>query len=77
VFLDYNMNVRVKTLTAPYSVRGLPGAPVSMPLTWSALETAHPLDYTMTDVPDLVAKSGDVWVDILDAKQELGNALGA
>jgi bifunctional non-homologous end joining protein LigD len=77
VFLDYNMNVRVKTLTAPYSVRGLPGAPVSMPLTWSALETAHPLDYTMTDVPDLVAKSGDVWVDILDAKQDLGKALGA
>jgi bifunctional non-homologous end joining protein LigD len=77
VFLDYNMNVRVKTLSAPYSVRGLPGAPVSMPLMWSALRTAHPLDYTMANGPDIVAKSGDVWSDILDSKQDLAKALGA
>jgi bifunctional non-homologous end joining protein LigD len=77
VFLDYNMNVRVKTLSAPYSVRGLPGAPVSMPLMWSALRMAHPLDYTMANGPDIVAKSGDVWSDILDSKQDLAKALGA
>src|SRR5207237_466410 len=27
IFVDYQMNVRVKTLNAPYSARGLPGAP--------------------------------------------------
>jgi bifunctional non-homologous end joining protein LigD len=71
------MNVRVKTLSAPYSVRGLPGAPISMPLTWKALETAHPLDYTMANVPNILAKSGDIWRDILGAKQDLAKALGA
>src|ERR1700730_5337163 len=32
IFIDYNMNVRGKTLNAAYSPRGVPGAPVSMPL---------------------------------------------
>ena len=33
IFIDYNMNVRGKTLNVAYSPRGVPGAPVSMPLT--------------------------------------------
>ena len=33
IFIDYNMNVRGKTLNSAYSPRGVPGAPVSMPLT--------------------------------------------
>jgi bifunctional non-homologous end joining protein LigD len=71
VYLDYAMNVRVKTLAAPYSVRTVPGAPVSMPLTWKALAAAHPLDYTIATVPALLEKQGDLWSDILDRKQDL------
>ena len=37
IFMDYNMNVRGKTLNVAYSPRGAPGAPVSMPLTWDEL----------------------------------------
>ena len=37
IFMDYNMNVRGKTLNVAYSPRGVPGAPVSMPLTWEEL----------------------------------------
>ena len=37
IFMDYNMNVRGKTLNVAYSPRGAPGAPVSMPLTWEEL----------------------------------------
>ena len=37
IFMDYNMNVRGKTLNVAYSPRGEPGAPVSMPLTWDEL----------------------------------------
>ena len=37
IFMDYNMNVRGKTLNVAYSPRGEPGAPVSMPLTWEEL----------------------------------------
>jgi bifunctional non-homologous end joining protein LigD len=77
VFFDYTMNIRVKTLSAPYSVRAVPGAPVSMPLTWKALEKAQPLDYTMANVPALLAKKGDLWEDILTAKQDLAKVLGA
>ena len=47
IFMDYNMNARAKTLKVAYSPRGVPGATVSMPLTWEALETAHPTDFTM------------------------------
>jgi bifunctional non-homologous end joining protein LigD len=75
VYLDYAMNVRVKTLAAPYSPRTAPGAPVSMPLTWKALEKAHPLDYTMENVPALLAKHGDLWSDILGEKQDLAKVL--
>ena len=49
IFMDYNMNVRGKTLNVAYSPRGEPGAPVSMPLTWEELASAHPLDFTITN----------------------------
>ena len=77
IFVDYNMNVRVKTLNAPYSVRGLPGAPVSMPLTWEELAGAHPLDYTMENAADLLERRGDIWAGILYMKQDLARVLAA
>jgi bifunctional non-homologous end joining protein LigD len=76
VFLDYAMNVRVKTLAAPYSARTIPGAPVSMPIAWKSLAKAHPLDYTMETVPALLAKRGDLWNDMLARKQDLAKVLG-
>ena len=75
IFLDYNMNVRVKTLNAPYSVRGVAGAPVSMPLTWDELEAAHPLDYTLANTADVLERRGDIWADILKMKQNLETSL--
>ena len=48
IFIDYNMNVRGKTLNVAYSPRGVPGAPVSMPLTWEELEAAEPADFTLS-----------------------------
>ncbi|HLX28811.1 MAG TPA: hypothetical protein VKV24_10050 [Casimicrobiaceae bacterium] len=41
VFVDANMNVRGKSMTAPWSPRGLPCAPVSMPLTWRRLKAQN------------------------------------
>jgi bifunctional non-homologous end joining protein LigD len=76
VFLDYAMNVRVKTLSAPYSVRAVAGAPVSMPLTWKEVEKAHPLDYTLANVPARLARKGDLWRGIVEAKQDLAEVLG-
>ncbi|HEX5864221.1 MAG TPA: DNA ligase D [Casimicrobiaceae bacterium] len=76
IFMDYNMNVRGKTLNVAYSPRGEPGAPVSMPLTWEELAGAHPLDFTITNAPQRLAETGDRWRDALKQKQNLERALG-
>ncbi len=75
IFMDYNMNVRGKTLNVAYSPRGEPGGPVSMPLTWEELASAHPLDFRITNVPQRLAQVGDRWKDALDRKQSLEKAL--
>jgi bifunctional non-homologous end joining protein LigD len=75
IFMDYNMNVRGKTLNVAYSPRGVPGAPVSMPLTWDELAGAHPLDFTLANAPERLARLGDRWRDALQKKQNLEAAL--
>ena len=75
IFMDYNMNVRGKTLNVAYSPRGEPGAPVSMPLTWDELAGAHPLDFTITNAPQRLAQTGDRWKDALERKQSFERAL--
>jgi len=76
IFIDYNMNVRGKTLNVAYSPRGVPGTPVSMPLTWEELEAAEPLDFTLNNVPGRLEKRGDRWHDVLELKQSLTKAFG-
>ena len=75
IFMDYNMNVRGKTLNSAYSPRGAPGAPVSMPLTWEELAGAHPLDFTIANAPERLAATGDRWGNVLQQKQSLEGAL--
>jgi bifunctional non-homologous end joining protein LigD len=75
IFIDYNMNVRGKTLNVAYSPRGVPGAPVSMPLAWDELEKAHPLDFRLTNAPARLEKTGDRWQNGLRDKQSLEQAL--
>jgi bifunctional non-homologous end joining protein LigD len=76
IFMDYNMNVRGKTLNVAYSPRGEPGAPVSMPLTWEELAGAHPLDFRITNAAQRLSQTGDRWQEALQRKQNLENALG-
>lgn len=77
IFIDYNMNVRGKTLNVAYSPRGVPGAPVSMPLTWEELEAAEPMDFTMVNVLARLEKTGDRWHDVFSIKQSLAQAFGS
>jgi bifunctional non-homologous end joining protein LigD len=79
IFMDYNMNVRGKTLNVAYSPRGVPGAPVSMPLTWDELEAAEPMDFLIGDAEMLarLERAGDRWHDALSAKQSLSKAFGS
>jgi len=75
IFMDYNMNVRGKTLNVAYSPRGEPGAPVSMPLGWAELATAHPLDFRIANAAERLSEKGDAWGDVLQRKQSLEAAL--
>jgi bifunctional non-homologous end joining protein LigD len=75
IFMDYNMNVRGKTLNVAYSPRGAAGAPVSMPLTWEELAKAHPLDFRITNAAEFLAGRRDTWKDVLKNKQSLEKAL--
>ena len=75
IFMDYNMNVRGKTLNVAYSPRGVAGAPVSMPLTWDELAGAHPLDFRITNVVDRLSRTGDRWRDALRRKQDIARIL--
>lgn len=77
IFIDYNMNVRGKTLNVAYSPRGVAGAPVSMPLAWEELEVAEPLDFTVSNALARLERTGDRWHDALTAKQDLARALGS
>jgi DNA ligase D-like protein (predicted ligase)/DNA ligase D-like protein (predicted polymerase)/DNA ligase D-like protein (predicted 3'-phosphoesterase) len=62
VLLDIYRNRPSQTIVSAYSVRGLPGAPVSTPLSWeelSAIESPKALD--LHSVPQRVIQNGDPW----------------
>ena len=75
IFIDYNMNVRGKTLNVAYSPRGVAGAPISMPLSWEELEAAEVMDFTIASAPGRLAKAQDRWQDALAKKYSLSRAL--
>jgi bifunctional non-homologous end joining protein LigD len=61
VLLDIYRNRSSQTIVAAYSVRGLPGAPVSTPLQWDELASVESAaDFNLHNVPQRVA-SGDPW----------------
>lgn len=74
VFFDYNQNSRGKTLASAYSPRPSAAATVSFPVPWTNLAQVDPLDYTVHTAPDLLAKHGDLWANILNEKRPLGGA---
>ncbi len=76
IFIDYNMNVRGKTLAAAYSPRGSAEAPISMPLSWDELERAVPEDFTVGSVITRLERTGDRWHDWRSTKQNLARIFG-
>ena len=73
--MDYNQNVRGKTLASVYSPRPTPKANVSTPLQWKELGKVYPSDFTILNVPERLAKLGDIWVDILEGRNDLMKVL--
>src|SRR3989442_15480461 len=60
--LDIFRNRQSQTIVAAYSVRGLPGAPVSTPLQWEELSSIEsPKVFDLHTVPQRVMQNGDPW----------------
>ena len=59
VFLDYNQNAKDRTVASAYSVRPVPDAWVSAPMTWDELPHCELGDFTLRTVPARFAAIGD------------------
>jgi DNA ligase D-like protein (predicted polymerase) len=59
VFLDYNQNAKDRTVASAWSVRPLPDARVSMPLTWDEVPACDPAEFTLITAPKRFAERGD------------------
>jgi len=75
IFVDFNQACRDRTIAAAYSARPLPGAPVSMPISWDQLPDVRPADYTVLTVPDILAAEGDAWSQMNDAVGDVTAAI--
>src|SRR5690606_1555478 len=60
VFLDYNQNAKDRTTSSAFSVRPLPDARVSMPLSWEEVPDCEPGDFTVLTAPKRFAEVGDL-----------------
>jgi hypothetical protein len=75
VFLDYNQNAKDRTTCSAYSVRPLPDARVSAPLSWDEVPDCQPADFTVATMPERYAKTGDPHVDMDQAPGSLEKLL--
>jgi len=77
VFLDYNQNVRGKTLAVPYSPRATPMATVSAPIEWDDLLRIYPTDFTIVSIAEHLSGRRDPWLHILEQKNDLATLVGS
>ena len=64
VFVDYNQNAKDRTVASAYSIRPVPDARVSTPLTWAEVPSCDPASYTIDTVPARFAAVGDPWAQM-------------
>jgi len=77
VYLDYLQNRHGQTIVAPFSVRPLPGATVSMPLTWDEVnESLEPRAFTIRTAIERMDRMGsDPVLPVLEMKPDLVQVL--
>ncbi len=66
LFLDYNQNLRDRTIASAWSIRARPGAPVSTPMSWPDLaQVDDPRGFHLRSVPEYLS-GGDPWAGMDD-----------
>ena len=75
VLLDYNQNARDRTTCSAYSVRAMPDARVSMPLSWDEFLACDPREFTLRTVPAIYRARGDAHAAIDEAPGRLDTLL--
>ena len=72
VLIDIFRNRKSQTCVAPYSLRGKPGAPISMPLRWDDLpDLASSQDFTIRNAGAYLKEYGPVWSNFRNHAVEL------
>src|SRR6266702_3382501 len=75
LFVDYNQNARDHTIASAYSVRGVPEATVSTPISWAEIDHVDPGQFTIATVPARFAELGDLHQGIDDSAYSLDTLL--
>ncbi len=76
VYLDYMQNAHGQLIVAPFSVRPLAGAPVSMPITWDEVNDDLDLKaFTIKTAPERMRRLGDPMAPLLSDEPDLLEAL--
>ena len=75
VFVDYNQNAKDRTVASAYSIRPVPDARVSAPLTWAEVPSCDPAEYRIDTVPARFARIGDPLAEMDEAAGSLDGLL--
>ncbi len=76
VYVDTGQTGPTRAIVAPYSVRAVPGATVSTPISWDEVDRSlDPRAFTMKTVPKRVAKVGDPMAELLKARPDVARAV--
>jgi bifunctional non-homologous end joining protein LigD len=72
LYIDPHQNAEGKTIIAPYSLRGVEGAPVSTPLRWSEVTgKLDPLRFNLKTMRKRIGQVGDLFAPALRIRQHL------
>jgi len=79
ILIDTGRNRGGATFAAPYTVRARRGAPVSAPCTWDEIESGvvHPQSFTLRTMRERLAKTGDLWADLLPRRPRRASVTGS
>jgi bifunctional non-homologous end joining protein LigD len=77
LYFDTGRNLLGATFVAAYSLRGKPGAPISLPIAWPEVEdpALAPNGFTLRDVRERLDRAGDPWAKFRAQQGSLTYAL--